>query len=209
MRRKNSPPPGCAIDLKQLLVRVEPARPAPRSPALASSGVGASTTTRIECRCCGNACLERDFTLAPRQIRRNQLVDVGVDGEMLGRIDARNDGHEQSQDDHQPRMARAAGDDRYDRGSKHTFDFISLFQMNLAERRRRLTARTIGPFRALTSRSRAGASTSSTPGRLAGFASGITGHVLVHCSCGKARGRVGRSPSACPVELLGKMLFQA
>ena len=89
---------------------------------LASSGVGASTTARIECRCCGNACSNARFALAPRQIRRNQLVDVGIDGEMLDRIDARNHPQDGRQSDHQPRPARAAGDDRDDGGSKHTFE---------------------------------------------------------------------------------------
>ena len=32
---------------------------------------------------------ERDFALPPGQIRRYQRVDVGIDGEMLGSVNAR------------------------------------------------------------------------------------------------------------------------
>ena len=52
--RKNSPPPGWAIDLNSSLLALSRSTSAAVA-WLVSSGVGASTTTRIERRCCGNA----------------------------------------------------------------------------------------------------------------------------------------------------------
>jgi hypothetical protein len=66
--------------------------------ALASSGVGASTTARISFSR-SNACSNWIVALAPVEVGRNQLVDVGVDGEMPGRIVARSDRQKQGDDD--------------------------------------------------------------------------------------------------------------
>ena len=91
---KNSPEPSGCTDSKFL---VSPASfSASALPAaLASSGVGASTTARISFSR-SNACSNWIVALAPVEIGRNQRVDVGIDGEMARGIEARADREERA-----------------------------------------------------------------------------------------------------------------
>ena len=79
-RAKNSPEPsGCTAS--KFLVSPLSFSASALAALPASSGVGASTTARISFSR-SNPLLELDVALAPVQIGRNQLVDVGIDGEM-------------------------------------------------------------------------------------------------------------------------------
>ena len=87
-----------------------------------SSGVGASTTARIssfavECL------LELVVALAPVQVGRNQRVDVGVDGEVPGRVEARPDRQDSESDNDESGKPRAGSDNRDNNTCQHIFSF--------------------------------------------------------------------------------------
>ena len=54
---------------------------------------------------------EYQFPLTPRQIGRNQRIDISVNGKVPGRVDAGDDPEDNRGSNRQPRMTRAAGDD--------------------------------------------------------------------------------------------------
>ncbi len=62
---------------------------------------------------------EGRFALPPRDVRGNELVDVGRHGEMRHRIPGRQDGQQDRYDDHLPRMLRAKIDRADDKGGDH------------------------------------------------------------------------------------------
>ena len=64
------------------------ARPARRWPGWRAPGSGRRRPPESSSQLLRKGLVERDFALTPRQILRDQLVDVGVDGEMLGRVNA-------------------------------------------------------------------------------------------------------------------------
>ena len=80
---KNSPEPSGVHRSRNAWYRRRASRPAPWRRQLVSSGVGASTTARISSFPIERL-LELVVALAPVQVRRNQRVDVGVDGEVAG-----------------------------------------------------------------------------------------------------------------------------
>ena len=70
--------------------------------------------------------LELVVALAPVEVGRNQLVDVGVDGEMPGRIEARPDRQEQREDDDESGKPRTGSDNRDDNTGQHIRFFLNL-----------------------------------------------------------------------------------
>jgi hypothetical protein len=60
---------------------------------------------------------------APVEVRRNQLVDVGVDGEMLGSIVARSDCQQQGGDDDESGKPRTGSDNGDDNTGQHFVSF--------------------------------------------------------------------------------------
>ena len=142
---------------------------------------------------------ERDFALTPGQFRRNQRIDVSVNGEMAGRIDARNDPQKDRNGDHRPRMTRAAGYDA-------TIAALSmpLFYLNFSSfgGRTKMASDRLN-LRAGSGRcprtGAEGASTSFMPGRLRGFAGGRRRHVLLHCAAVSHGASSGSGPDPFPV----------
>ena len=63
--------------------------------------------------------LERDLALAPRQIARQQRVDVGIDRKVLGREETAADRHQNTGDKHTPGMAGAEIDNSNDDRCEH------------------------------------------------------------------------------------------
>ena len=62
---------------------------------------------------------EHDLALHPVELIRKQRIDVGIDGEVGGRIVGAGQRHEQADGDDRPRMAQAEVDDIYDSRSQH------------------------------------------------------------------------------------------
>ena len=90
--------------------------------ALVSSGVGASTTARIgllaiECLA------ELVVALAPIQVGRNQGVDVGVDGEVPGCVEARRYRKDECDQDNERGKPRAGVNNRDNNTCQHIFSF--------------------------------------------------------------------------------------
>ncbi len=67
--------------------------------------------------------LELIVALAPVEIGRNQLVDVGVDGEMLGRVVARPDRQKQGDDDDESGKPGTGSDNRDNYAGQHFVSF--------------------------------------------------------------------------------------
>ena len=61
--------------------------------------------------------------LAPIQLRRNQLVDVGVDGEIAGGIEARPDREHQRENDDESGKTRTGSNNRDDNIGQHIVSF--------------------------------------------------------------------------------------
>ena len=86
---------------------------------LAASEVGASMTARMMLVLCGNALLKAISRWRHGRLRRDQLADVGGDGEMVDGIEAGERRQDEARRDHQPRPARALLDRRLDYGLDH------------------------------------------------------------------------------------------
>lgn len=67
--------------------------------------------------------VELVVALAPVQFWRNQRVDVGIDGKITGRVEARRDRKDQSEEDSSKGKPRASFNDRYDNTCQHVFSF--------------------------------------------------------------------------------------
>ena len=63
------------------------------------------------------------IALAPIELRGNQLVDVSVDGEMTGGVDARRHRQKQARNQCRPRKPRAGLDDGDDNRCQHFLTF--------------------------------------------------------------------------------------
>ena len=107
---------------------------------------------------------ERNFSLTPRQLLRNQRIDISINGKIPLRVDGCGDGDEHRDGDHRPRVADAPFDQRDDNSSKHAFVFsrkIAIFGGPGFARRVNL-----GRWRALTNWLARAASTKERAGRL-------------------------------------------
>ena len=67
--------------------------------------------------------LELIVALAPVEVGRNQLVDVGVDGEMPGRIVAPSDRQKQRDDDDESGKPRTGSDNGDNNTGQHFVSF--------------------------------------------------------------------------------------
>jgi hypothetical protein len=67
--------------------------------------------------------LEFIVALAPIKFLRNQRVDVGVDGEVTGGVEARPDRKHEADQDNERGKPRASLDNRYDNTCQHSFFF--------------------------------------------------------------------------------------
>src|SRR5205085_6654136 len=71
--------------------------------------------------------VEGPFVLPPGDIARQHALDVGIDGQMAGRIDRRRRGQHQARDHDQHRVAAGEFDDAGDDGGDHTVPQCSTF----------------------------------------------------------------------------------
>ena len=116
LRAKNSPPPGWVTERNSSGCCVRRCTSALVA-ALTSSGRRRldDGDDQFELR---KRRFECGLALAPRNIVRNQLVDIGRDREMRRRIDAGRDRQQDSRGDHFPRVPRAKFDCPNDKGGE-------------------------------------------------------------------------------------------